>query len=80
MIDVEKLAISFGFTTPPRVKGGKFLTLKGQEKLKKKKQQTKEVNQEKKDPVKQKKVQKEEEKEKKPEQKSRKIKKAVVRT
>jgi ATP-dependent RNA helicase DDX18/HAS1 len=30
-IDVEKLALSFGFTTPPRVKEGKFLTQKAQQ-------------------------------------------------
>lgn len=26
MLDVQKLALSFGFTAPPRVKNGKFLT------------------------------------------------------
>ena len=34
-IDVAKLARSFGFTTPPRVKEGKFLTLQAQREKKK---------------------------------------------
>lgn len=33
-IDVQKLARSFGFTTPPRVKDGKFLTDKARKERK----------------------------------------------
>ena len=36
-LDVTKLARSFGFTTPPRVKEGKFLTLNAQKEKKKEK-------------------------------------------
>ena len=78
MIDVEKLAISFGFTTPPRVKGGKFLTNTAQEKLKKKKKSSGKAEPEKTVTTKPKKVAREEKSEKNPEQKSRKIKKTAV--